>query len=114
MRASKNIKSYFKYEFILTLLLLFFSILDNNILEIIFALIATIYNVYSKYKKLYKFSMIIDDRKNNIKAANKVSLLYKVKFILYTAVACFAISFFILQCLNVTGIINLFKLRRKY
>ena len=55
--------------------------------------------------------MIIDDRKNNIEAANKVSLLYKIKFILYTLVTCVAVSFFILQCLDVRGIINLFKLK---
>ena len=42
--------------------------------------------------------MLIDDRKKNLNEANRVSLLYKFKFILYTLLTMVAISFFILNC----------------
>ena len=42
--------------------------------------------------------MLIDDRKKNLNEANRVSLLYKCKFILYTLLTMVAISFFVLNC----------------
>ncbi len=53
--------------------------------------------------------MIIDDRKNNIKDANKVSLLYKIKFICYTIIACLSSVNFVLQMLGVNEYANQLK-----
>ena len=82
------------------------AIFDNNIIELLFALFAVGYNIYSRYKGIYNFSMIIDDRQNNLKNANKVGFLYKVKFLYYTLVTCVSTVFFMLQCLGVTGFLN--------
>ena len=53
--------------------------------------------------------MIIDDRKNNINDSNKVSLLYKIKFICYTIIACLASINFVLQLLGVNEFVNKLK-----
>ena len=53
--------------------------------------------------------MIIDDRKNNLKNANNVGFLYKVKFLYYTLVTCVSTVFFMLQCLGVTDFLNNLK-----
>ena len=53
--------------------------------------------------------MIIDDRKNNIKDANKVSLIYKIKFVCYTIIACLASINFVLQMFGVKEYVNKLK-----
>ena len=68
------------------------------------------YNIYSKIKGIYKFSMIIDDRKNNIKNANNVGFLYKIKFLFYTFITCVSTVTFMLQCLGVTDFLNKLKI----
>ena len=109
IRASNNINSYFKYEIYNSIILTTLGIFDNNIIELLFALIALGYNIYSRFKGIYNFSMIIDDRKNNLKNANQVGFLYKVKFLYYTLVTCVSTVFFMLQCLGVTDFLNNLK-----
>ena len=68
-----------------------------------------LYNIHSIIYRKYNFSMIIDDRKNNIQDSNKVSLLYKIKFICYTIIACLASINFVLQILGVNEFVNKLK-----
>ena len=42
--------------------------------------------------------MLIDDRKKNLENANRVGLLYKIKFILYTLVTMCSVSILIIKC----------------
>ena len=86
------------------------GLFDNNILELSLSLFALGYNIYSRIKGKYNFSMIIDDRKNNLKNANKVGFLYKVKFLFYTFITCMSTAFFMLQCLGVTEFLNKLKI----
>ena len=67
------------------------------------------YNIYSRIKGIYRFSMIIDDRKNNLEGANRVGFLYKIKFLFYTLVTCVSSVILMLKFLGVTGFLN--KLR---
>ena len=41
--------------------------------------------------------MVIDDRKKNLKEVNKIGLLYKIKFIIYTLFTLFSVSFLVLN-----------------
>ena len=81
-------------SFFLTIL----GLLDNNIIFFFISLSGLIYNIYSKIQKIYILNMLIDDRKKNLNEANRVSLLYKIKFILYTLSTMVAVSFFVLNC----------------
>ena len=56
------------------------------------------YNIYSRIKKVHIFQMLIDDRKKNLENANRVGLLYKIKFILYTLVTMCSVSILIIKC----------------
>ena len=109
MRASKNINKYFKRELYFSLISLILSFLDNNFLEIVFSLLIMLYNIYSIINRQHNFSMIIDDRKNNLRDANKVSLLYKIKFVCYTIIACLSSINFVLQILGVDEYVNKLK-----
>ncbi len=44
--------------------------------------------------------MIIDDRNINIKEANRVSFLYKIKFIFYTLLTMVAVALVVLNFLG--------------
>ena len=41
------------------------------------------------------FNVLIDDRKKNLSDANRVSFLYKIKFILYTLLTMLAVVFLV-------------------
>ena len=86
------------------------GLFDNNILQTFFAIIILGYNIYSRIKGIYNFSMIIDDRKNNLESANKVGFLYKIKFIFYTIILLVITIFFTLQCLGIADFLNKFKI----
>ena len=58
------------------------------------------YNIYSRKNNLYNFNIIIGDRKNNIGASDNVSLVYKIKFVLYTIVAIYAMLICVLRFFN--------------
>ena len=66
--------------------------------------------MYSRKKGIYNFSMIIDDKKNNLESANKVGFLYKIKFIFYTIILLVITIFFTLQCLGIADFLNKFKI----
>ena len=82
----------------MSFLLIITSLLDNNLLFFIPSLIILIYNIYSRIKKVHIFQLLIDDRKKNVENANRVGLLYKIKFILYTLVTMCSVSILIIKC----------------
>ena len=110
IRASNNINIYFKYEIYSSIILTFLALLDNNLIELLFAIIILGYNIYSRIKGTHNFSMIIGDSIDNLKNANKVGFRYKVKFLFYTLVTCSSTVIFMLQCLGVTGFLNKLKI----
>ena len=87
-----------------------FSIIDNNKFSLILSFIELGYNIYSRIKKIHNFNLIIGDRKNNIKDANRVSFLYKIKFVLYTIVTMFGVTVFVFNCFGTKKIIKNFNI----
>ena len=83
---------------------------DNNRLSLILSFLEFSYNIYSRVKKVHNFNLIIGDRMNNVKDANRVSFLYKIKFVLYTIVTMFAVTVFVFNCFGTKKIINNFNI----
>ena len=54
--------------------------------------------------------MVIDDRKKNLKEANRVSLLYKIKFVLYTLLTMISSSIVVIHFFGVFHIIDKLKI----
>ena len=94
----------------MSIVLAIFGLLENNIIFIISSLIALGYNIYSRIKKVHIFNVSIDDRKNNLIDANRVSFLYKIKFVLYTLLTMFAVAFLVLNYYGPLKIIMLLRL----
>ena len=78
-------------------MILIFSLLTNNYLSVLLSAIILGYNIYSRIKNLHNFNIIIGDRKNNVGASNNISLIYKIKFVLYTIVAIYAMFICVLS-----------------
>ena len=101
---------YFIYELYLSVILTIFGLLENNIIFFGSSLLALIYNIYSRINNIYVLNMIIDDRKKNVKEANRIGLLYKIKFILYTLLTMFAVAFLVLNCFGPFRIMKTLKI----
>ena len=120
MKASKNvnkvslyiayIKKYFSCELYINIITSIFAMIDNNKFSLILSFIAFGYNIYSRIKKIHNFNIIIGDRKTNLKDANRVSFLYKIKFVLYTIVTMYAVTVFIFNCFGTKKIIKNFNI----
>ena len=83
---------------------------DNNRLSLILSFLEFSYNIYSRVKKVHNFNLIIGDRINNVKDANRVSFLYKIKFVLYTIVTMIAVTIFVFNCFGTKKIIKNFNI----
>ena len=77
---------------------LFFNIINivfafgsNNWLSAGISIIIFLYNIYLKLKKRTLLSFIFDNQKENKSAGNRVSIIFKIKFIVYTLVSMFAL-----------------------
>ena len=84
--------------------------IDNNKFSLILSISAFGYNIYSRINKVHNFNLIIGDRINNIKDANRVSFLYKIKFVLYTLITMFAVTIFVFNCFGTKKIIRNFNI----
>ena len=73
-----------------------------------------IFNIYSKITNKHIIKIIIDDSKKNVKEAQRVSLLYKIKLFLYTIISIIAITFFIVECFGEFDIISKLKIINLY
>ncbi len=83
---------------------------DNNRLSLILSFLEFSYNIYSRVKKVHNFNLIIGDRMNNVKDANRVSFLYKIKFVLYTIVTMIGVTIFVFNCFGTKKIIKNFNI----
>ena len=83
--------------------------IDNNKFSAILSLLVFAYNIYSRFQRIHNFNMIIGDRTNNLKDANRVSYLYKIKFVIYTMVTMFAVTIFVFNCFGTDKIIRNFN-----
>ena len=60
--------------------------------------------------KIHNFHIIIGDRINTIKDANRVSYIYKIKFVLYTLISMFGVTMFVFNCFGTKKIIKNFNI----
>ena len=54
--------------------------------------------------------MLIDDRKKNVIEANRISLLYKIKFVLYTLLTMISVGFLVLNCFGELSYVEKLKI----
>ena len=47
---------------------------------------------------MHVLKLIIDDSKKNVIEANRIGLLYKIKFVLYTLLSMVSVGFLVLKC----------------
>lgn len=66
------------------------GLLTNNIVSLLISVVFLGYNYYSQKKNLRDIYLIIDDRETNVKNSNKISLIYKIKMVIYTLVSIYA------------------------
>ena len=84
--------------------------LDNNILFFGSSLIGLIYNIYSRIKNVHVLKLLIDDSKKNVIEANRIGLLYKIKFVLYTLLSMISVGFLVLNCFGEFRILRNLKI----
>ena len=83
---------------------LFFNIINivfafgsNNWLSAGISILIFLYNIYLKLRKRSLLTFIFDNQKENKSAGNRVSMIFKIKFIVYTLVSMFALCIAVLH-----------------
>ena len=83
---------------------LFFNVLNivfafgsNNWLSAAIAIIIFFYNIYLQLRKRFLMSLVFDSQKENKSSGSRVSMIFKIKFIIYTLVSMYALCFAILH-----------------
>ena len=99
-----------KYELICNTATTLFGILSNNWISVIIALVVLCYNLYNHKIHKYNFSIIIDDNKDNVKESNKISLTYKVKFLIYVIISIYGMCIAILDIFDEIEFMDKFKI----
>ncbi len=70
---------------------------SNNWLSVGISVIIFLYNIYLKLRKRWLMSLIFDSQKENKSAGSRVSMIFKIKFIIYTIVSMYALCMAILH-----------------
>lgn len=84
-------------ELFFNLMNMLFAFGANNWLSVAISIIIFCYNIYIKIRKQYLLSMVIDNQKENRSAADRVGMIFKIKFIIYTVISMYALCFAILH-----------------
>ena len=85
------------YELFINLLNVVFAFGSNNWLSVVISILLFFYNIYNKIRKQNLLSLVINNQKENITAGQKVSTIFKIKFIIYTIISIYALCFAILH-----------------
>ena len=70
---------------------------SNNWLSAGISVLIFIYNLYLKLRKRSLMSLVFDSQKENKSAGSRVSMIFKIKFIIYTIVSMYALCMAILH-----------------
>ena len=85
-------------ELLLNLMNILFAFGANNWLSCVFSILLFCYNIYLTIRKKNLLSLVIDNQKENKSASDRVSFIFKIKFVVYTLISiyglCFAILYF--------------------
>ena len=84
-------------ELFFNLMNLLFAFGSNNWLSVVISILIFCYNIYIKLRKKNLLSLVIDNQKENRSAADRVGMIFKVKFIIYTVISMYALCFAILH-----------------
>ena len=84
-------------ELFFNLMNIVFAFGSNNWLSVIISILVFCYNIYTKLRKQNLLSLIIENNKENRSAGERVGMIFKVKFIIYTIISMYALSFAILH-----------------
>ena len=87
-----------------------FAFGSNNWLSSGISIIIFLYNIYLKLKRRALLSFIFDNQKENKSAGNRVSVIFKIKFIVYTLVSMFALCIAVLHFFDDMDYIERFKI----
>ena len=86
---------------------------SNNWLSAGISVIIFIYNLYLKLRKRSLMSLVFDSQKENKSAGSRVSMIFKIKFIIYTIVSMYALCMAILHFFDDMEYKDYFKINRE-
>ena len=84
-------------ELFFNLMNILFAFGSNNWLSVTFSIILFCYNIYTKIRKRNLLSFVIDNQKENRSAGDRVGMIFKIKFIIYTVISIYALCFAVLH-----------------
>ena len=84
-------------ELIFNILNIVFAFGSNNWLSAGISILIFLYNIYLKLRKRSLLTFIFDNQKENKSAGNRVSMIFKIKFIVYTLISMFALCIAVLH-----------------
>ena len=84
-------------ELLINLVNILFAFGSNNWLSVAISIVIFCYNIYTKIRKKNLLTLIIDNQKENRSAGDRVGMIFKIKFIVYTLISIYALCFAILH-----------------
>ena len=87
-------------ELFFNLMNILFAFGSNNWLSVAISILVFCYNIYLKIQKNQYLSLIVENQKENKSAADRVGMIFKVKFIIYTVISMYALCFAVLHFLD--------------
>ncbi len=84
-------------ELLINLVNILFAFGSNNWLSVAISIVIFCYNIYTKIRKKNLLTLIIDNQKENRSAGDRVGMIFKIKFIVYTIISMYALCFAILH-----------------
>ena len=100
-------------ELFFNLLNILFAFGANNWLSAGISILIFLYNVFLLIRKRKILSFLFEDQKENRSAGNRVSTIFKVKFLIYTLVSMFALCMAVLHFFDDMEYTERFKIYNK-
>ena len=101
------------FELFLNIFNIVFAFGSNNWLSSGISILLFIWNIYLKIRKRKLLGFIFDNQKENKSAGDRVSNIFKIKFINYTLVSMFALCIAILHFFDDMDYTERFKIFNK-
>ena len=74
-------------ELFFNLMNILFAFGSNNWLSVVISFVVFCYNIYTKIRKQNLISLIANNNKENRSAGDRVGMIFKIKFIVYTLIS---------------------------
>ena len=101
------------FELFLNIFNIVFAFGSNNWLSAGISILLFIWNIYLTIRKRKLLGFIFDNQKENKSAGDRVSNIFKIKFIIYTLVSMFALCIAILHFFDDMDYTERFKIFNK-